>query len=701
MTKKLADKVKPIGPYICIAAVQPISFLIGWCAVSGHQFLCGATIGALAGNYVLFCRLANIQFGRQWLLRKQLLSHLGLATVVWLVSSIPVFFILHNPGYADTGLALKLTKLLLASLPAVLAVLAGARTYLIVGVAVCLAQGLVPTLALETETESVSVAHTVLTFNGLLSAAAYIPVGFAKYRTEECSLVFLVLAITTSLHTGASFGVNPLVFCWILLSVVFSYLQMLWLRRKRTLPTPFRGCKFVTLNYLRHIAATGEGIRRCQDLPSVAFGDPAKAKYLIVLSHRWMNRFTCDVRTEEHPEGLRLHMLVKHLDSLFSTAGICQGNGFRDKLRHFKYAMTGGSDVLVFLDFMSLPQVGRSEEGNVIPRTDDEEDIFERCLPSMSILYSMFPVLVSPEVDDTSSPYYDSGWCWSESSIAWLGGQLALFPSNDEIRHRLKDKIRHNDDLPDIGRKLERSLEEKTFLFETDRSISRTMIRCFVLKRRLLHALQNKLAGLLEPVLQELVTGGYEGILNQPVDDNLNTPLHYAVSRNFPEGVQLLLDAGADKATRNLHGDTSVQYCMLPRLNKAARLCRRLRSNSLAAAAASTEDGFIKFTGQYTFSAGFCENSTCDSNHSGLAPSPLDSAFSESIPSKTTVGDSSFRDGSDNISRHIVSLDDDDDDDGGDDEHMEPGSPNPADGPALSEQESRLEDKPSIIIESL
>jgi hypothetical protein len=58
-----------------------------------------------------------------------------------------------------------------------------------------------------------------------------------------------------------------------------------------------------------------------------------------------------------------------------------------------------GSEVYSFMchSFMCLfgaLQEGFTEDGTVIPRTEGEVKVFQECLASMSVLYSMFPVLV-------------------------------------------------------------------------------------------------------------------------------------------------------------------------------------------------------------------------------------------------------------------------------------------------------------------
>merc|ERR1739849_42499 len=57
----------------------------------------------------------------------------------------------------------------------------------------------------------------------------------------------------------------------------------------------------------------------------------------------------------------------------------------------------GGSDCLLFFDFMCLPQIGLAADGEPIDRTDEEKQVFFEALPSMGALYTHYPVLVSLE----------------------------------------------------------------------------------------------------------------------------------------------------------------------------------------------------------------------------------------------------------------------------------------------------------------
>ncbi len=72
----------------------------------------------------------------------------------------------------------------------------------------------------------------------------------------------------------------------------------------------------------------------------------------------------------------------------------------------------------------------------------------------------------------------------------------------------------------------------------------------------------------------EAVAGGTCGLLDQPVDDKLNTPLHAAIANGFWEGAMVLVERGARCNLRNVRGDSPLQLFGWPRLGWAAIACR-------------------------------------------------------------------------------------------------------------------------------
>ena len=59
------------------------------------------------------------------------------------------------------------------------------------------------------------------------------------------------------------------------------------------------------------------------------------------------------------------------------------------------------NDVLVVVDFMSLPQIRRDANSDIIERTQAEDHIFFSVLPSVGVLYTMYPVMGLLQVTGT------------------------------------------------------------------------------------------------------------------------------------------------------------------------------------------------------------------------------------------------------------------------------------------------------------
>jgi len=91
---------------------------------------------------------------------------------------------------------------------------------------------------------------------------------------------------------------------WSVAGIPVIYLLALASRYQRVLPYSLRNCKFIRLDKLREMQELGIQIKRCQELPTEIFGNASYAVELIITSHRWLNRFTCDVTTYDHPNGL-------------------------------------------------------------------------------------------------------------------------------------------------------------------------------------------------------------------------------------------------------------------------------------------------------------------------------------------------------------------------------------------------------------
>jgi len=367
-------------------------------------------------------------------------------------------------------------------------------------------------------------------------------------------------------------------FVWAVLTMIAFYLFILTERRRRYLPPGLAQAKFVRLGYLRRMIARGERIRRCQELPPEAFGDFTKALYVIIVSHRWLDRYTCDVPTDAFPGGLRLTTLVSRLNGVFSLqawGSLCHAP-VSEWRRRFRASITGGRDVLLFLDFMCLPQIGRDENGRIVPRTAEEEHVLRECLPNMGALYSTFPVLVLDEVDEGSHPYLMSGWCFSELTIARLGRQLDMFsPEFAEPLLATSFLGRKADILARFGEEL----EEKVFFNEADRLTVRMLFYDYVLKRWLVDAIRQGNTCEARIILLQLSTFRRQVMLSSCADSMLNTPLHLAVNTGCVQMVRVLRDLGADPRLRNLRGDTAAQWLLVPQLRRAALACRNYTPN--------------------------------------------------------------------------------------------------------------------------
>eukprot|EP00928_Gymnodinium_smaydae_P097759 TRINITY_DN8931_c0_g2_i1.p1 TRINITY_DN8931_c0_g2~~TRINITY_DN8931_c0_g2_i1.p1 ORF type:complete len:625 (-),score=99.65 TRINITY_DN8931_c0_g2_i1:115-1989(-) len=400
----------------------------------------------------------------------------------------------------------------------------------------------------------------------------------SRYKQDQCTCCLLGLFLCQCLQAGSVVAETESV-PWPLLGfcAFLGYCLLLWRRTLRRLPPGLKGCKFVRLDYLRELVQSGEPIRRCQDLPAEAFGDPRKALHLIVVSHRWLNRYQCDLPTDEYPEGLRLCTMLERFEQYFSLKSFGAGSGLKERFNRICSALVGGNDVLIFFDFMCLPQEGLDADGEkLVERTPDEQEIFDSCVHQMSVLYSMFPVMVCDEVAPDCTEYLTSGWCYSELAVAALGKQLDFFSSRMAQESQLAQmhSAVQGDALQALKANFERELASKLFREDSDRAIVREIFDGFLLKAQLRNAIETHNTPEVQRVLSEIRRRGLEHLLDQPVDLSLNTLLHLAVARRFHEATAALLEFGADVLLTNIVGDAPWQWKMLPRLcNTAARAC--------------------------------------------------------------------------------------------------------------------------------
>jgi len=269
--------------------------------------------------------------------------------------------------------------------------------------------------------------------------------------------------------------------------------------------------------------------------------------------------------------GIRLTTMVQQLATHFEFPPVSRGAGFYGRMRCLSASLSGGWEVLVFFDFMCLPQIGLAKtNGNVeIPRTELEQRMFFECLPHMGLLYSQFPVMVLSEVTPDVHPYEDSGWCFSELSIARFGDRLTRFsPAYAREETHVRDSVLHSD------------LSTKRFFDENDRRVVAALLADFSLKDLLFTAVKNKESSMVNDLLAPMPNYRKYALLDQPIDDSLDTLLHRAVAGRSLELVLILLKHGAHPRLLNLRGDTAGQWFMFPRCSAAARHCLALREPS-------------------------------------------------------------------------------------------------------------------------
>ena len=180
----------------------------------------------------------------------------------------------------------------------------------------------------------------------------------------------------------------------------------------------------------------------------------------------------------------------------------------------------------------------------------------------------MFPVMVCEEVAEGVAPYETSGWCFLERSIATLGHQLHTYSPQFSI---------DCESLDDFLVTFKAELQGKIFFAEEDRGVCETIGHDYVLKRRLVDAIQAKDLDGVGTILGELVGERLQNLLDRPIDDLQNTMLHKAVMNGFEAGVQALIHHGANSSLRNLRGDLADQWFMWPRLGRAAAAARKIR----------------------------------------------------------------------------------------------------------------------------
>lgn len=370
-----------------------------------------------------------------------------------------------------------------------------------------------------------------------------------------------------------------------IVGLLMLYFNVLLRRNRRNLPPGLQGAKFVRLSFLRRMLSSGEMIRRCQELPEEAFGDAAKAIHFVILSHRWLDPRTSDVATPEYPRGVNLTNLVRRLDAEFFPSHT--GSLWQRFLRWYRTACIGGWDVVIFFDFMSLPQNGIAADGSIILRSLEETKVFLECLPNMGTLYSLFPVLALTEMpeENTAHNYFGSGWCFCEFIIAMLNKQLSQYSNETLQSFRRKTLLFASMQLMDEQAAMRfqegvmSELGRKTFRHESDRKVVGGIIEGFLTKRLLLDSIRKGDMARMQRLLMQLAREGLLATLHEPVDGSLNTLLHIAVQARDVTAVKALLSSGARPHLRNVSGDTPSQWFLFPRMSTAARTVREAGRN--------------------------------------------------------------------------------------------------------------------------
>jgi len=219
----------------------------------------------------------------------------------------------------------------------------------------------------------------------------------------------------------------------------------------------------------------------------------------------------------------------------------------------------------------------------------------------MAMLYSSFPVMVIREVVPGCRTYFESGWCYSEYVAAFLGRQLRRYSSDflelPEAK-QLRDVMRHNeqgDIILKLMTSIDSDLQQKHFRSQDDRETVRRMTYVFLLKKLMLDAIFQDNAYVLYQICNALEDEDMLRIaINQPVNCNVDTLLHYAVRWGRTGSVRVLLEKGAYKWLRNRHGDLPTQKRSIFRFwSRAAWACRNITGlQESVIDAESVSDGF-------------------------------------------------------------------------------------------------------------
>lgn len=420
---------------------------------------------------------------------------------------------------------------------------------------------------------------------------------FMPYQRDARLTILLGHLVHAGIVSGSTNGKEEKAFA-AMFCIVGVYLVSVVERRRRVLPVALRYCRYVRLGYLRQMLASGVRVARCQELPSEAFGDVAKAERLIITSHRWLDPYSCDICNPEFPMGVRLETMMQRLGLSYpeSLSQAAARGWYNFPLALMNSFRLGGSDVLIFFDFMCLPQIGRNNDGGLIDRTAEELEHFMEALPAMGALYTTYQVIVLPEVTAGVHPYFASGWCFSELCSAMLTKKLDEYSPetvSDYMKH-LEDSHKSHEMSECIHDVLHRDLSlgvlvmfehmfsaelaQKKFFSEGDRQTVSGIIEGFVLKRLLMDSVAKQDLSELQRLLSRLKDVGLTATIDHALDESLDTLVHIACRLPSAEIVDSLIENGADPSVRNLRGDLPTQFFMFPRFAAGARACRAKQS---------------------------------------------------------------------------------------------------------------------------
>mmetsp|Transcript_90615 Transcript_90615/g.280226 ORF Transcript_90615/g.280226 Transcript_90615/m.280226 type:complete len:609 (+) Transcript_90615:84-1910(+) len=283
----------------------------------------------------------------------------------------------------------------------------------------------------------------------------------------------------------------------------------------------YPGVRWVKANYILLFLEDGKPMPRCQDLPPKAFGTIDKAVRVFGVTHPWLGRFHPD------PQGIQMETL-------------------RAKLKKLKKQMMLDQEDVVFLDYMSLPQVTTA---GVDDRTPVEKQRLAAALSGdlMGRIYLTTRVIIIDEVPndaESRTAYLDRGWCYFECimtaintsprDLAWVDKSV-----KDEIARfrEMSAAFRQSGDIAPLAKAFDQALPSKMFANPADRDLVRGFFASLATSQRLVAA----------------------------------------AARGDVEGALSALEDGADPRSRNGQGRTALQAAALNgRVAVLAALLRRV-----------------------------------------------------------------------------------------------------------------------------